>query len=156
MSYKLMERILLAKIIGRSNVTNWTSRFITRLQLYQPRISLKTTHWGGIIVTTQDWGSFLRLIWGLQHGLKDSLLLKASKIIPCNAMIKFFWEVLTNHRFHVFLSDQVSRPHTLNNDLPQGSVLPPILFNMYTSNLPRSSHKFVCAEDITLTKTKPH
>lgn len=37
---------------------------------------------------------------------------------------------ITNHRFCIFLDNEVSRPRTLNDCLSQGPVLAPILFNI--------------------------
>lgn len=121
------------------NVIEWTSRCLTRLQRLWSNISLNNTQWSRISAKTQDWSSFLRLIWWLQNHIAFSwngFLLKTSKIIPYNASIKFFQEILTNCRFFILLGDQVSRLCTLSDFLRQGSVLALILFNIYTSNLP--------------------
>lgn len=60
--------------------------------------------------------------------------------------------MLSNRYFRVFLGDQCSRWRRLNNGLPQGSVLAPILFNLYLSDLPStSSNIFQYADDIAMT-----
>ncbi|UYV76074.1 hypothetical protein LAZ67_13002415 [Cordylochernes scorpioides] len=51
----------------------------------------------------------------------------------------------------VHLNNKKSRPRTLNNGLPQGSVLAPLLFNVYTADIPATnSQKFLYADDIAL------
>jgi hypothetical protein len=60
--------------------------------------------------------------------------------------------MLSNRFFQVFLGNQSSRRHRLNNGLPQGSVSAPILFNLYKSDVPSSSlNLFQYADDIALT-----
>jgi Reverse transcriptase (RNA-dependent DNA polymerase) len=59
---------------------------------------------------------------------------------------------LSNRFFRVFLGDQCSRWRRLNNGLPQGSVLAPILFNLYLSDIPSTTSKlFQYADDIAMT-----
>lgn len=54
--------------------------------------------------------------------------------------------MISGRIFTVIACDRESRKSVLNNGLPQGSVLSPILFNLYTSDLPRTiSRKFIYA-----------
>jgi hypothetical protein len=54
--------------------------------------------------------------------------------------------------FQVFLGDKSSRWRRLNNELPQGSVLVALLFNLYLSDIPLTlSNQFQYADDIALT-----
>lgn len=60
-------------------------------------------------------------------------------------------EMLSNRTFVVHLGERHSKPRRLNDGLPQGSVLAPILFNLYISDLPNTIlRKFIYADDITL------
>lgn len=80
---------------------------------------------------------------------RNSLLLKASKIIPCNAVMEFFQEILPVIGFAFSL---VSGPHIPQNGLAQDSVIALILFCIYTSDFPQtSSWIFVYADDSVLT-----
>lgn len=62
-------------------------------------------------------------VW--RHGL----LFKLSNVIPCKLTVELINNMLTNHKFCVFMGDKASRWRT-SNGLPQGSVLAPTLFNL--------------------------
>jgi len=59
--------------------------------------------------------------------------------------------MLSNRLFTVIIGTRKSKQKTLSNGLPQGLVLVPLLFNIYTRNLPNTkSNKFIYADDIAL------
>ena len=69
--------------------------------------------------------------------------------------ISFIMELISNRSFILQAGDQLSRLRRLINGLPQGSVLAPILFNIYTYDLPDTvSKKYVYADDICLGVTE--
>ena len=57
-----------------------------------------------------------------------------------------------NHSFTLSTGNgQRSRLRRLKNGVPQGSVLAPLLFNIYTSDLPATiSRKYACADDLAI------
>jgi Reverse transcriptase (RNA-dependent DNA polymerase) len=61
---------------------------------------------------------------------RDGLMLKIMRTVPCAKIADLLISLLSNRFFQVFFGDQSSRWHRLNNGLPQGSVLAPILFNL--------------------------
>lgn len=61
---------------------------------------------------------------------KDGLLPKLDKAIPC---VQILW-LLSSQRTRIFLGGQSSKPLTLDNGLPQGSVLTSTLFSVYMSD----------------------
>lgn len=83
---------------------------------------------------------------------REGMLLKFLKVIPCRTLATLLNNMLSNRFFEVHLNGQISKRYRLNGGLPQGSVLAPLLFNIYTADLPiTKSRKFIYADDIALT-----
>ena len=67
-------------------------------------------------------------------------------------MVRIIMELVGNRSFTLTTSDsKQSRLRRLKNGIPQGSVLAPLLFNIYTYNFPSMiSRKFAYADDLVL------
>ncbi|KAJ3583998.1 hypothetical protein NHX12_015495, partial [Muraenolepis orangiensis] len=85
------------------------------------------------------------------------LHLKLLRTIPDRHMVKFIMETLSNRSFILQTSSgQCSRLRRLKNGVPQGSVLSPMLFNVYIHNLPdTASRKYGYADDLAIMLSQP-
>ena len=85
------------------------------------------------------------------------LTLKLLQIIPTKDMVRMIMSVITQRRFSLNIGPDRCRCRTLVNGVPQGSVLSPILFNIYTHDIPQLlSEKYIYADDIALLHCHPH
>ena len=80
------------------------------------------------------------------------LHLKLLQTIPDRHMVGFIMEMLNNRSFTLHTSDgQHSRLRRLKNGVPQGSVLAPMLFNIYIHDIPDTlSKKYGYADDLAI------
>jgi len=74
---------------------------------------------------------------------------KLLRLLPVTHMVHMIMEMVSNRSFTLTTGNgQRSRLRRLKNDVPQESVLTPLLFNIYTSDLPTTiSRKHAYADD---------
>ena len=85
-------------------------------------------------------------VW--HHGLTCKLL----RLLQDKHMVRMIMELVRNRSFTLTTGDsKQSRPRRLKNGVPQRLVLAPLLFNIYTYDLPSMiSRKFAYADDLAL------
>lgn len=82
---------------------------------------------------------------------KRGLLIKQSAIIPRRTTSTLVMSMLSDRCFRVEINGKISSKRTLNNRLPQGSVLSCFLFCLYTSDILKTrSRIFMYADDIAI------
>ncbi|XP_067844548.1 WD repeat-containing protein 64-like [Heptranchias perlo] len=79
------------------------------------------------------------------------LLLKTSRVIKSCSTMRLLATIFINCRYRVLFNGKISKAHTLNDGLFQGSMLAPSLFNIYINDLPNTILcTFINADDIAL------
>ena len=78
-----------------------------------------------------------------------------NKMYRMTSDIKFtdlIGNMLSNRQYFVDLNGQKSRWRNQKNGLPQGSVLSPVLFNIYTNDQPihKDTRSFIYADDLCI------
>ena len=80
------------------------------------------------------------------------LTCKLLRLLPDKHMVRMIMELVQNRSFTLTTGDSKrSRLRRLKNGVPQGSVLAPLLYNIYTYDLPSLvSKKNAYADDLAL------
>ena len=83
------------------------------------------------------------------------LTCKLLRLLPDKHMVRMIMELVHNWSFTLTNGDsKPSRLRRLRNGVPQGSVLAPSLFNIYTYDVPSiTSKKFAYADDVAILHT---
>ena len=150
-TYKLMERIILIRIndIVETHLPHSQAGFrrgrstidqISRL-VHDIETAFQRKEKFGVVYI--DLTAAYDTVW------HRGLYLKLLQCIPDVKLVKFMMLMLQNRSFYVITSSgEQSRKRQLRNGLPQGSVLAPILFNIYTADIPpTTSNKYIYADD---------
>ena len=155
--YKILERLIYTRIEpivdpllpreqagfrqGRSTVDQ------TVLLTQHIEDSFKTKKKAGAVFV--DLTAAYDTVW--HRGLTCKLL----RLLPDKHMVQTIMELIRNRSFTLSIGDSKrSRLRRLRNVLPQGSVLAPLLFNIYTYNLLSTiSQRYAYADDLALMHT---
>jgi Reverse transcriptase (RNA-dependent DNA polymerase)/Endonuclease-reverse transcriptase len=148
--YKLLERLTLQRIspLVEQILSPDQAGFRKERSTCDQVAALTTYIENGFQKNLKTGAVFLDLTAAYDTIWHSGLLAKLSKCMPF-WFVKLVELLLRDRRFRVHLGHDTSRWKAQLNGLPQGSVLAPILFNLYTNDLPTTnSRKFAYADDI--------
>jgi len=150
---KLMERIILKRIgpTVEKAIPLFQAVFRPNISCCDQVLAITSYLEKCYNINTKTGPAFIDLSAAYDTVWKHGLLLKLARIIPCQFLLRYLGNSLGNRNFRVLLGDRDIKSRVLNNGLPQGSVLAPTLFNIYTHDPPSTtSKKFVYADDICI------
>ena len=98
------------------------------------------------------WAVFVDLTAAYDTVNHRSLLLKVAQMTQNSTIVRIIGSLLENRSFYVEMDGRKSRWRNQRNGLPQGSVLAPLLFNIYTNDLPQlqDTRRFIYADDLCI------
>lgn len=148
--FKVLERLILQRI--SADVENILqveqAGFRKGRSTCDQVLALTTFIENGFQKTLKTGAVFLDLTAAYDTVWHTGLLVKISRVLPRWA-VDAIELLLRDRRFRVHMGDSASTWKRQVNGLPQGSVLSPTLFNLYTNDLPSTtSRKFIYADDI--------
>lgn len=151
--YKLLERLLLNRLGARilEHIPPEQAGFRPNRSCVDQVLSLTTHIEAGFQKQQKTAVAFVDLTAAYDTVWKEGLLYKLAKIVPCYTTLRLINNMLSDRHFQVNHGNNLSKQRKLNNGLPQGSVLAPMFFNLYISDLPETDAiKFGYADDLAL------
>lgn len=74
-----------------------------------------------------------------------------TRVLKYKTTIRLIERILSDRNFKVEFNGEIGKKKVIQNDLPQGSVLSTLLFNVYTADIVNTtSRKFTYADDVGL------
>lgn len=157
-AYKLLERLLLNRVGPNilQSVPVEQAGFRPNRSTTDQVLSLTTYIEAGYQRNLKTSVAFIDLSAAYDTVWKDGILYKFLKTIPCKTTARLLNNMLSDRKFRVTSGFLQSKSRTLNNGLPQGSVLAPVLFSLYISDMPTTtSRKFGYADDWAIATRDP-
>lgn len=151
--FKLLERLVYNRIQGIiNNVTpTYQAGFRNKRSCCEQVLALTSYIEAGFQKKLKTSVAFVDLSAAYDTVWLDGLLLKLKKHVPSKKLTALVGNMLTNRYFKVSVGQNQSKSFTMKNGLPQGSVLAPLLFNLYTSDMPNTAcEKFCYADDLAI------
>jgi hypothetical protein len=151
--YKLLERLILQRISTSIDavIPIEQAGFRAGRDCTEQVLALTSNIEAGFQRGLKFSAAFIDLSAAYDTVWRKGLLTKLAEAIPCRKIMNLLNNMLASRYIRVSLGGRISRIKVLNNGLPQGSVLAPVLFNLYVHDIPQTdSLLFQYADDIAL------
>lgn len=151
--FKLLERMIYNRIspILDASIPVEQAGFRPGRNCCDQVLSLTSFIEKGFDTKTKTSTAFIDLSSAYDTVWRKGLLLKFYNLIPCPILLRLLDATISSRLIKVCLGRKESSFRHLNDGLPQGSVLSPLLFNVYIADIPATqSRKFIYADDIAL------
>lgn len=148
--YKLLERLLYNRIspVIFEKLPVEQAGFRPSRSCADQVLALTTFIEAGFQMKQKTSAAFIDLSAAYDTVWRHGLIYKFLQVIPCQKTTRLIDNMLNCRNFSVIIGNDISAPKTLNNGLPQGSVLAPLLFSLYLSDMPETQcRKFGYADD---------
>jgi hypothetical protein len=151
--YKLLERLILQRIAPLIDAVIPVEQagFRAGRDCCEQVLALTSSIEAGFQKGHKFAAAFVDLSAAYDTVWRRGLLLKFAKVVQCRRIVGLLDSMLSSRYIRVLLRGEKSNSKVLNNGLPQGSVLAPLLFNLYVHDIPKTeSLMFQYADDIAL------
>lgn len=153
-THKLLERLIYNRISRRifEIIPIEQAGFRPKRSCADQVLSLTTSIEAGFQRKLKTSAAFIDLSAAYDTVWREGMIYKFLQAIPCKIISRLLNNMLSDRTFKVIMGSNISSQRKLKNGLPQGSVLAPLLFNLYIADMPETtSKKHGYADDWVLT-----
>lgn len=151
--YKLLERLIYNRIspLILQSLPVEQAGFRPNRSCEDQVLALTTHIEAGFEKRLKSGAAFIDLTAAYDTVWREGVVYKFFNLVGCRVMSQLINNMLSDRMIQVVMNGKHSKAKKLNNGLPQGSVLSPLLFNMYIADIPCTiSRQFAYADDLAI------
>ena len=139
--YKLLERITLTRLTPFLDplISNEQAGFRQKRSTAEQVIALTSYIEAGYENRLKTGAVLIDLSAAYDTVWTGGLMFKLAKAIPCKKTLRLLGKMTGTRNYHVIHGGDKSNTRKIKNGVPQGSVIAPILFKVYLSDMPTTT-----------------